>query len=214
MITSLIIILASYLLGSVSGSILVGKFRNIDIRSMGSGNAGGTNAFRTQGFLFALPVIIVDIGKGFVATQYFSKISFLGIQDFIQPELLPLLCGCAAVLGHCYPVFHKFRGGKGAGTAIGMMISVFPQTLVPAIGVWILILILSGYVGLGTMLAGITVAITANFFPPENVNPYLDEISLALMVFLIFTHRSNIIRMLKGNENQFEKIMIFKRRTN
>ena len=209
MLSIIIIILASYLLGSVSGSILVGKLKKVDIRAMGSGNAGGTNAFRTQGFFFALPVILIDIGKGYVATHYFSSITFLSSQNLLPSDLIPLLCGCAAVLGHCYPAFHSFKGGKGAGTAIGMLISVFPQTLIPAIGIWILTLILTGYVGLGTMLAGITVALTANFFPPENANLYLDEISLALMIFLIFTHRSNISRMLKGNENHFEKMMIF-----
>ena len=209
MLSIVIIILASYLLGSVSGSILVGKLMKVDIRAIGSGNAGGTNAFRTQGFLFALPVILIDIGKGYVATHYFSSITFLSSQNLLSSDLIPLLCGCAAVLGHCYPAFHGFQGGKGAGTAIGMLISVFPQTLIPAIGIWILTLILTGYVGLGTMLAGITVAVTANFFPPENTNLYLNEISLALMLFLIFTHRSNISRMLNGNENRFEKIMIF-----
>lgn len=212
MLSVVLVILASYLLGSISGSILVGKLKKVDIRAMGSRNAGGTNAFRTQGFLFALPVILIDIGKGFVATQYLSNLTFLGNQNLLPSDLIPLLCGCAAVLGHCYPAFHGFQGGKGAGTAIGMLISVFPQILIPAIAVWIIILILTGYVGLGTILAGITVSVTANFFPPENSNLYLNEISLVLMLFLIFTHRSNISRMLKGNENRFEKIMIFSNR--
>jgi len=207
-----LLIFCSYLIGSISGGILIGKLKNIDIRKSGSGNAGGTNAFRTQGLIFALPVVIIDISKGYIPTQFFHSFSFIKSQSLIPIEMFPLICGFAAVIGHCYPIFYNFKGGKGAGTILGMLLSVFPQALIPAICVWIITLILTGFVGLGTMLAGITIAFTANFFPSESMNLYLDELSLILMIFIIFTHRSNIQRMINKNENRFEKIMIFKKK--
>ncbi len=212
MVILLLIIFFSYLIGSISGGILIGKLKNIDIRKSGSGNAGGTNAFRTQGLIFALPVVIIDVSKGYIPTQFFHSFSFIKSQSLVPFEMFPLICGFAAVIGHCYPIFYNFKGGKGAGTILGMLLSVFPQALIPAICVWIITLILTGFVGLGTMLAGITIAVTANFFPSDSMNLYMDELSLILMIFIIFTHRSNIQRMLNKNENQFEKIMLFKKK--
>ena len=212
MVILLLLIFFSYLIGSISGGILIGKLKNIDIRKSGSGNAGGTNAFRTQGLIFALPVVIIDVSKGYIPTQFFHSFSFIKSESLVPFEMFPLICGFAAVIGHCYPIFYNFKGGKGAGTILGMLLSVFPQALIPAICVWIITLILTGYVGLGTMLAGITIAVTANFFPLESMNLYMDELSLILMIFIIFTHRSNIQRMLNKNENQFEKIMLFKKK--
>ena len=142
-------IILSYLIGSISGSMLMGKLRGVDIRTMGSGNAGGTNAFRTQGAIFALSVIVVDIAKGYVATFYISG-------DFGQGSLLGILCGIAAVLGHVYPVYYNFKGGKGAGTLVGILIGLYPFGLLISFSVWLFVLVLTGYVGLSTMLAGIS----------------------------------------------------------
>ena len=110
-------IIISYLIGSISGSMLVGKLNGVDIRTMGSGNAGGTNAFRTQGALFALSVIIIDIAKGYIATFYISG-------DFGQGAPLGIFCGVASVLGHVYPIYYNFKGGKGAGTLVGVLILI------------------------------------------------------------------------------------------
>ena len=96
--------------------MLLGKIKKIDIRKMGSGNAGGTNAFRTQGIFFALPVVLIDIGIGYIAAHFFSSITLFGPNVF---DFSHLVYGSAAVIGHCYPVFHNFKGGKGAGTALG-----------------------------------------------------------------------------------------------
>jgi len=205
MIPLIFLTLLAYLLGSISGSIVMGKLKKVDIRQMGSGNAGGTNAFRTQGLLFALPVVIIDIGKGFIATQYFSEITLFGPTTI---EFSNLIIGSASIIGHCYPIFHNFQGGKGAGTAMGVLISVFPNSILPAIIIWILSLIFTGFVGLSTILAGITVSITS-FLQLQNLP--LQMMCLFLSMFIIFMHRSNIIRMIKGEENQFKKIMIFKK---
>jgi glycerol-3-phosphate acyltransferase PlsY len=199
-------IIVSYLIGSISGSMLMGKLRGVDIRTMGSGNAGGTNAFRTQGAIFASSVIVVDIAKGYVATFYISG-------DLGQGGLLGLLCGIAAVLGHVYPVYYNFKGGKGAGTLVGILTALYPFGLLIAFSVWLFALVLTGYVGLSTMLAGISfpvVIYVENFMGGLNSN--IGSFSIIMVLFLIFTHRSNIGRMLQGNENRFEKVMIFRKK--
>ena len=207
MIPLIFLTILAYLLGSISGSMVMGKLNNVDIRKMGSGNAGGTNAFRTQGIFFALPVVLIDIGKGFIAAEYFHNINFINTSIMIESS--HLFFGSAAVIGHCYPIFHNFKGGKGAGTAMGVLISVFPNTLLPALIVWILSLIFTGFVGLSTILASITVSIISIYTFPLINN--IQIMCFFISLFIIFMHRSNITRMIKGKENQFKKIMIFKK---
>ena len=203
-------ILLSYLIGSISGSIILGKIKGIDIRKMGSGNAGGTNAFRTVGAFFALGVIFIDVLKGVVAVMFISKTSYFTTYSFnsISYELIQINCAIAAVIGHVYPVYYNFKGGKGAGTLIGIVTVLFPQCILYSISAWVITLIFSGFVGLSTMIAGITLAISAYML---NINSTYFYFSLLMSVFIIFTHRSNIKRMFNGTENKFKKIMLFKR---
>jgi len=207
-------IILSYLLGSISGSMVLGKFKKIDIRTMGSGNAGGTNAFRTQGAFFALGVITIDISKGWIAIHYIGTIlsKFMGIpsQDIF---LLSLMCGFASVLGHIYPIYHNLKGGKGAGTLIGVLIGLNlpPYTILILISIWLIILILTGYVGLGTIITGISLPVY--LYISLDISNQLMGFGIACAMLIIFTHRDNIKRMIGGNENQFKKIMIFKNRT-
>lgn len=208
--TALIIkILLAYLLGSVSGSLLIGKFRKVDIRVLGSGNAGGTNAFRTQGLLFALGVVIIDVGKGFVAAWLIPVLSLPGITDSTGPALTVMACGLAAVVGHCFPVWHGFRGGKGAATAVGAMIVIEPWLILPLLITWLVTLIMTGYVGLSTILAGFSLVPGAWAMN----NPPLMVYSLILALFLLFTHRKNVQRLWAGTENRFERIHIFSRKS-
>ncbi len=197
-------IIISYLIGSISGSMVIGKFKKVDIRNMGSGNAGGTNAFRTQGSLFALGVITIDIFKGFAATYYIG----MGFGDVSS---LSLICGFASVIGHIYPVYHQFKGGKGAGTLIGVLLALPLSGLVipTLILIWLAILVLTGYVGLGTIITGICFPLYLYLF--SNQISELMIFGVLCSILMIFTHRSNIIRMYKGEENQFEKIMILKK---
>ena len=132
MIGTIINSLLAYLLGSVSGSLLLGRLRHVDIRSAGSGNAGGTNAFRTQGFVFALGVVIIDIGKGVLAALLPGWFAWGSIAE----PSAPLWCAMAAGVGHCYPVWHGFRGGKGAATAVGALTVIQPITLIPDTGIF------------------------------------------------------------------------------
>ena len=209
----LIKLLLSYLIGSTSGSILLGKLKGVDIRNMGSGNAGGTNAFRTQGTFFAAGVLGIDILKGFISAKFISAMRLpIFSSSTVDPNLLIIFCGVAAVLGHVYPIYHGFRGGKGGGAAIGMVFAISWPSISLAILLWLVILLITGYVGLGTMLGSVSVIYFAHYFRDTINNPYYLPFTIFLSFFIIYTHRSNIKRMLDGTENRFEKAMIFRKK--
>ncbi len=198
-------LILAYLLGSVSGSMLMGRLRHVDIRTMGSGNAGGTNAFRTQGFWFALGVVLVDIGKAVLAAWLVPGLA-LGVGGPGPGlEVTTLACGFAAVLGHCFPVYHGFRGGKGAATAVGALVVIQPLLLVPMLATWVVVLVLTGYVGAATVLAGFSLVPAALWL---DASRGLLVFCIALALFMAFTHRSNIGRLRSGTENRFERIRI------
>lgn len=198
-----LLVLAAYLLGSLSGSLLLGKLRGVDIRTQGSGNAGGTNAFRTQGLKFALGVVVIDIGKGALAT-------WLGLRFAEAPTAawLAYATAFAAVVGHVWPVWHGFRGGKGAATVIGATLVLWPSAVPVLLAVWIAVLILTGYVGLGTVLAGLALAALATL--THATTPRL-AFALAAAALLAWTHRGNLARLRAGTESRFEKARLLHR---
>ena len=204
-------IILSYLLGSISGSMILGKIKGVDIRTMGSGNAGGTNAFRSIGPLFALGVVMIDIAKGIISVLFISSLTFYSYISTDFYSTIQVLCGVAAVIGHVYPLYYNFKGGKGAGTLIGVVGVLFPESIVYALCSWILILIITGFVGLGTIIASIVLVLVTYFLYPGGLSSPFGILSILMALFIIFTHRSNIQRMLNGTENQFKKAMIFKR---
>ena len=205
MIALLIKLVLSYMLGSVSGSMVVGSLRHVDIRKSGSGNAGGTNAFRTQGLKVALAVVLIDIGKGLLAAWLIPQFNLIALDRPVSAEIQMLVCGFAVVLGHCYPVWHGFKGGKGAATAVGALLVIQPMALVPMIITWLLVLIVTGWVGLATMLAALCL-IPAFYF--LGATPVQMGFAVVLALFVIFTHRSNIRNMLIGTEYRFEKARV------
>ena len=205
MIGLLIKVILSYLLGSVSGSMVIGSLRQVDIREKGSGNAGGTNAFRTQGFKFALFVVLIDIGKGFLAAWLLPRFEFGELDAYISFDVQALSCGFAVVVGHCYPLWHGFRGGKGAATTVGALLFIHPMVVIPMITVWLIVLVLTGWVGLATMLAAVTMIPAFLWLDGAGGRLWF---AVALAIFMIFTHRSNIRDMLNGTEYRFEKAMI------
>ena len=209
----LIKLVLSYLIGSTSGSILLGKLKGVDIRNMGSGNAGGTNAFRTQGASFAAGVLGIDILKGFISAKFISAMNLpIFSSSTVDPNLLIIFCAVAAVRGQVYPLYHGFRGGKGGGAAIGMIFAISWPSISLAILLWLVILLLTGYVGLGTMIGSVSVIYFAHYFKDAINNPYFLPFTIFLSFFIIYTHRSNIKRMLDGTENRFEKAMIFRKK--
>ena len=201
-------IVLAYLLGSMSGSLLLGRLKKVDIRSQGSGNAGGTNAFRTQGLVFAIGVVLIDIVKGFIAAKWIPALNIGGPGELLNPDLLIMTCGFAAVVGHVFPVWHGFRGGKGAATAIGVLIVVEPWLLLPMVICWVVTLIMTGYVGLSTVLASFSLVPAAWAMNDNTLMAY----SSILALFILFTHRANIRKLRNGTENRFERIHIFSRK--
>ena len=208
MVALIIKVVLAYLLGSVSGSLLLGKIKKIDIRMQGSGNAGGTNAFRTQGLVFAIGVVVIDIGKGYVAARWIPALDIGGPQTVFDPVLVVMACGLAAVVGHVFPVWHGFRGGKGAATAVGALIVIEPWLLLPLVICWVITLIMTGYVGLSTVLASFSL-VPASWAMNNNT---LMVFSSILALFILFTHRGNMRKLLSGTENRFERIQIFSRK--
>lgn len=204
--------LCAYLLGSVVGSLLLGSLSGVDIRSFGSGNAGGTNALRTQGKWFALGVIAIDIGKGWLATTLLPTIYVPGVVQSWPSNWLMCSCALAAIIGHVYPIWYEFRGGKGAATLFGAVLGVAPYTLLPVIAVWALIIVLTGYVGLATMLASVAlpVVMVARRWPTPDTGMLC--FALLAAVFVIYTHRANIARMLQGTEHRAHRVWLFGRR--
>ena len=205
MIDLLVKVLLAYMLGSVSGSMVMGAFRHVDIRESGSGNAGATNAFRILGARFALAVAVIDVGKGFLAAWLFPHLDMAALGEPVSPELQMLACGFAAVVGHCYPVWHGFRGGKGAATAVGALILIEPIALLPVILTWMVVLVLTGWVGLATILAAVSV-IPAFIWMGVSIQQIWFGILMA--AFIIFTHRSNIVNILNGSEYKFQRVRI------
>lgn len=204
---------AGYLLGSISGSLVLGRLRGIDIRQLGSGNAGGTNALRTVGWRFALGVVVIDVGKGAAAAGLVPLILLqlpFAILDF---PTLGAAAGLAAVVGHVWPVYFRFRGGKGAGTAVGAVAVIAPWCLAPLLLVWVITIVGTGYVGLATILAGLSIVPAMWLLGPEELPPALGALAIALASVLIYTHRGNLARMRAGSENRFEKARLIRRRT-
>ena len=195
----------AYLIGSVLGSSVMGWFRGgVDIRKMGSGNPGGTNALRTQGKWFALGVMVFDVGKGIAPVILLPKLVMFGIEvdPNVNRELLIYAVGFAAVLGHVYPIWFDFRGGKGGATAIGVVCILAPWLAIAIMILWLGIIGLIGYIGFATV-SGVAVATVYLGMTklPEDYPIFVFFLSLATLI--IFAHRGNIFRMWNGTEPRF-----------
>jgi glycerol-3-phosphate acyltransferase PlsY len=179
----------------------------VDIRKLGSGNAGGTNAFRTQGLLFAVGVVIIDIGKGALAAGWLPLIHIPGLdpRDSVGLEVTAVTCGLAAILGHIYPIYHGFRGGKGVATYIGALAAILPLALVPAVGLWVLVIAATGYVGLASMVAVTSVIPLVWWLAPLVRMPPVVGFAALAAALIVFVHRSNVVAMMNGTEHRFEK---------
>jgi len=208
-----ILLVLSYLLGAFPSSVVYGKlFRGVDIRKQGSGNAGGTNAWRVLGWQVGLPVMLTDVVKGALASVLIARIP-LGPLPF-EFSTVALLCGLAAVLGHVFPIYIGFRGGKGVATAAGMLVVNAPIPVACALGVFALMLFLFGKVSLGSILAAVSLPISVFFidrFTSIDYPVLLMALTIGLVLFIMHTHRSNIRRLVKGEEKGFPKLQLWKR---
>jgi len=187
---------ASYLLGAVPTSFLAGRlFRGIDLREHGSRNLGATNLYRVLGWRFAVPVGLFDAAKGLIPVLLFApRVS--------SSELFALVCGLAAVLGHVFSVFVGFRGGKGVATAAGVMLGLTPAALGVAVAVWIVLVYATGYVSVGS-IAGAAIFPLAVVVLDPPAQPVVLWLDIAVAAAIIWLHRANIKRLLKGTENRF-----------
>ncbi|HRH11913.1 MAG TPA: glycerol-3-phosphate 1-O-acyltransferase PlsY [Bacteroidia bacterium] len=200
----ILLIILAYLLGSVPTAVWIGKrFYGIDVREFGSGNAGATNTFRVLGRKAGIPVLLIDIIKGSSAVllSFFSNYE-PGSGEFIN---LQLGLGVAALLGHIFPVFAGFRGGKGVATILGIVICILPVASSLSLLVFLIVLFSSRIVSLSSMSAGIAFPLILNL-ALHNSNPVLTAFSVVVALMLIITHRKNISRMLNRQES---KIRIF-----
>ena len=211
MVAFLIKLFLSYLLGSLNGSLVLGQIRRVDIRESGSGNAGGTNALRSQGRLFALGVILIDVGKSVLATTWVAQATLFGAATGgPSPLWVALGCGAAAVIGHCYPLFYGFRGGKGMATLMGVYAVVAPGVLVWVIVAWFATMGISGYVGLATMVGAAIAPIAVLVSTGTSALPLL-VFAVAMAGLIVFTHRGNICRMRRGEETRFSMSWLARR---
>ncbi len=196
-------ILAAYLLGSVSSAVWIGKLLyGVDVRQHGSGNAGATNVIRVLGYKAGIPVMLVDVFKGWLAVQLAV---WLPVPDLSSEMMVYVRIGMAiaAVLGHVFPVYSGFKGGKGVGTIAGAGISLFPLALLLVLVVFILVLAITHYVSLSSIIASMVFPLVVIFVMGIR-HPGLVGLSLIVALFIPLTHRKNIQRLLKGEERKFE----------
>ena len=201
----------SYLLGSVIGSLAVARLTGgADIRTLGSGNAGASNALRTQGRKVALAVLLIDLSKGWIATAVIA--SWLMPAALIAPASATLapwrapVCGIAVMLGHIYPLWYGLRGGKGVATLLGAVLGINAWLLPPMILTWLVAVIAFGYVGLASILAAMALAVAIAFTSPAAPLVCFGALSALL---ILFTHRSNIARMRAGTESRARRLWLF-----
>jgi len=187
---------ASYILGAIPTSYLLSRlFAGIDLRQHGSGNLGATNLYRVLGWKYAIPAGVFDMAKGLIPVVAFApRVS--------GSELFALACGIAAILGHVFSVFVRFKGGKGVATAAGVMLGLTPVALAVSAAVWALLVRLTGYVSLGSIVAAAILPLGV-YALDDPSTPAVFWIATGIAVGVIVLHRKNIQRLLKGTENRF-----------
>lgn len=188
-------LLAAYLVGAIPMTLIVARIgAGVDLRTVGSGNLGATNLYRALGWKFAVPAGLFDMAKGALPTL------------LLPPRVgtaawLPLAVGAAAIVGHVFSIFVRFRGGKGVATAAGVVLGMAPVPLLISFAIWIVVLKATGYVSLGSILGAVAFPITAAAL--GTTNPYVVPVGCLLAAFILFTHRTNIQRLRAGTENRF-----------
>jgi glycerol-3-phosphate acyltransferase PlsY len=196
-----LLVIVAYLLGSIPSAVWLGKaFHGVDVRDHGSGNAGATNTFRTLGWKTGVPVLLLDVFKGFGAVQLALFVARLepGSDPFINYQLL---LGIAALVGHIFPLFAQFRGGKGIATLLGFMLGVEPMSSLVCLGIFIVILVATRIVSVSSMSAALAFPFVT-VFVFKNDTPALMVFSALIAITVVVTHRANIKRLLKKEESK------------
>ncbi|MBA7551928.1 Glycerol-3-phosphate acyltransferase [subsurface metagenome] len=201
LIIKILFIIFAYLIGSIPSSVWIGKrFYGIDVRQHGSGNAGFTNTVRVLGWKAGLPVFLIDVLKGYIAvtTIRLTQVYIPGTADFVNFQLI---MGAAAVLGHIFPVYVAFKGGKGVATLLGLLLAIQPQPTLICLGIFVVVFLTTRYVSLGSMIAGISFPILIIFVFKTTISS-LVIFSMIVSILLVLTHQKNIERLLNREESK------------
>jgi glycerol-3-phosphate acyltransferase PlsY len=199
---SVIAVVLAYLAGSIPSAVWAGKvFHGIDVREHGSGNAGATNTVRVLGWKTGIPVLIFDLFKGWLAAML-PRFLDAAPADTETMMALQIACGLAAILGHVFPIFAGFRGGKGVATTFGVLLALHPLLTLTCAGIFLIVLLASGYVSLGSMVAvAMFPILLVTLFKSPSV--WLTVFAIVVAAAVIATHAKNIKRLLRGEEKRF-----------
>ncbi|PEN09440.1 acyl-phosphate glycerol 3-phosphate acyltransferase [Longimonas halophila] len=210
MLSIAVILVLSYLIGSVPSSVWLGKLvHGVDVRDYGSGNAGATNAFRVLGWKVGSSALLLDMGKGALAAGVFSQLRLGAVPSFGAWELdtvIMLLAGLAAIVGHIFPLYLGFDGGKGVATTAGVLLAVTPLTMLIVMAIFVAVLLPSGYVSLASMTSAVAfpIAVAVQIFVfGTGLDLSVLVVGVLLALGIVIAHRSNIRRLMNGEENQF-----------
>lgn len=207
------VLVAAYLVGAFPSSVVLGRLvRGVDVRKHGSGNAGATNAWRVLGWRIGLSVLVLDAAKGALAASVFPRLA--GGSLPLSLPIAAILCGLAAVVGHVFPIYLRFRGGKGVATAAGMLLAVAPLPVATAVLAFLITLTATGWVSLGSLVGAWTMPVLVAALPPSTdatSHALLLALTGGLAAFLTFTHRSNLRRLVRGEEKSFPALQIWRR---
>lgn len=207
-VSNILFLIGAYLLGSIPTAVWIGKyFYKIDVREYGSGNAGATNTFRVLGKKAGIPVLLIDVLKGFAAVclAYLSHYT----RNSNQLINLQLVLGIASLVGHIFPIFASFRGGKGIATLLGIILAVHPYAALVSMSIFIIVLLVSSYVSLGSMIAAVCFpVIVIGVF--KTTAPSLIIFSILIAIMVLITHQKNIERLLRKEES---KARLMKKKT-
>lgn len=209
-----VVAVVAYLLGSIPTAVWYGQgFFGIDIRKHGSGNAGATNTFRVLGKRAGTVVMLVDVLKGYTAAVLSTLLWYFDVITVNEILTFKIIFGLMAVIGHLYPVFAEFKGGKGVASLLGMILAVHPEMAVVCIGVFLLVVIASQYVSLGSIMAALAfpVLLLLRIFG-EKESPLLIVFGFIVFLMVVLTHQKNIGRLLRGQENRTVLIRLRKKR--
>lgn len=198
--TNILLIICAYILGSIPTAVWIGKyFYNIDVREHGSGNAGATNVFRVLGKRAGIPVLLIDVLKGLLAVKLAHLNTDLeGSYRFVN---LQLVLGLASLAGHIFPVFASFRGGKGIATLLGIVLAILPLAALTSMGIFLIVLLASGYVSLSSLTAGLSFPLFIIFIFKVTL-PSLIVFSILIAVMVLITHQKNIFRLIRKEESK------------
>ena len=214
MVNMVIVVLLSYIVGSIPTSVMLSKWKHgFDIRTKGSGNAGGTNVFRVLGWRSGIFVMAMDVLKGVIATTIVARLfwdptlPFYNHTPFDDFTIIQMICGGAAIIGHVWTVFAGFRGGKGIATGAGMLIGIVPTEFAVSVAVFLVVVFAYRYVSLGSIAAASAFPLSLIFrynILNDEIHSYrtLVFFSVGVALFLIYAHRANIRRLIDGTENK------------